>query len=298
MSFCSKKIIIGDLAMDMVRLLLILICFTLQAVVYKTVSIKNNTKQKFFAFCSISYFLVAVFCLFIADFKLSPITLWLGILYGATYVLVAFIQNKMLSTGSMSYTYLFSSSGVILTIIFGIVFLYEKPSVLQIIGFVFLFVSFYFSTMKKDNKNTPMSIGFIILGAILLLANGSLSVSQKAHQTILNGNEITMFIMIAFFTNSILMGVLAIVERKKTSEKFSKIPVLLVLSCTGVTLAANFYILYLSSRIPAIILYPFACGGTLVMTALTSVIFYKEKLSKYQIVGLIFGGISIALLCI
>lgn len=277
MSFCSKKIIIGDLAMDMVRLLLFLFALHYKQWFTKLSALKTIPNKNFSHSAAYHIFLWRYFAYFIADFKLSPITLWLGILYGATYVLVAFIQNKMLSTGSMSYTYLFSSSGVILTIIFGIVFLYEKPSVFQIIGFVFLFVSFYFSTMKKDNKNTPMSIGFIILGAILLLANGSLSVSQKAHQTILNGNEITMFIMIAFFTNSILMGVLAIVERKKTSEKFSKIPVLLVLSCTGVTLAANFYILYLSSRIPAIILYPFACGGTLVMTALTSVFFTKKN---------------------
>ena len=52
--------------------------------------------------------------------------------------------------------------------------------------------------------------------------------------------------------------------------------------------AANLFIMMLA-RMPASLVYPLISGGSIILTWIASRIFYKEKLTVYQNVGLVFG---------
>ena len=60
----------------------------------------------------------------------------------------------------------------------------------------------------------------------------------------------------------------------------------------------NSLCLTLSLMMPASVMYPVSSGGGIALTAFIAVAFYREKLSSKQLIGLIFGILSVVLLSI
>ena len=67
----------------------------------------------------------------------------------------------------------------------------------------------------------------------------------------------------------------------------------------GVSTAANHKLnLYLSGVLPSAVFFPAVNGGPLVLASLTAFIFFKERLSKKQWIGLLIGTAAVFLLTI
>jgi len=60
----------------------------------------------------------------------------------------------------------------------------------------------------------------------------------------------------------------------------------------------NSLCLTLSLMMPASVMYPVSSGGGIALTAFIAVAFYREKLSSKQLIGLVFGIVSVVLLSI
>ena len=58
----------------------------------------------------------------------------------------------------------------------------------------------------------------------------------------------------------------------------------------------NYLVLILSGEMPASVMFPLISAGGILATFLVSLFLYKEKLSKYQNIGLILGIISVIFL--
>ena len=59
---------------------------------------------------------------------------------------------------------------------------------------------------------------------------------------------------------------------------------------------ANFFVVYLSLRVAASVMFPVISAGGIVLTFFISLFFYKEKLSKWQILGSALGLVSVIFL--
>ena len=55
----------------------------------------------------------------------------------------------------------------------------------------------------------------------------------------------------------------------------------------------NYLVLLLSNRLPASVMFPVISAGGIILSAIVAITVYKEKLSKYQWIGMILGTISI-----
>ena len=58
----------------------------------------------------------------------------------------------------------------------------------------------------------------------------------------------------------------------------------------------NFFVLVLSLRLPASVMFPVISAGGIIATALVSMFVYKEKLSSFQKIGFLLGIIAIVVL--
>ena len=136
----------------------------------------------------------------------------------------------------------------------------------------------------------------------------SIGVMQKIHQSSDYRGELTMFLIIAFIGSFIFSaGSMAVGKiRNGKSEKeplFSaKVSFLLltVLFCAGgIGVALNNLInLYLSGVVESAIFFPVVNGGGLILITIASLVFFREKLTKRQWIGMIFGLAAVLLLCL
>jgi multidrug transporter EmrE-like cation transporter len=67
---------------------------------------------------------------------------------------------------------------------------------------------------------------------------------------------------------------------------------------SGICVAANHkFNLALSGEIPSAVFFPIVNGGNLVLTTLSALIIFKEKLTKRQWIGVTLGILSVLALC-
>ena len=58
----------------------------------------------------------------------------------------------------------------------------------------------------------------------------------------------------------------------------------------------NLFVMILSGLMPVSLMFPIISAGGIVATFIISQVFYKEKLSKLQLIGFVLGTISVVLL--
>ena len=75
------------------------------------------------------------------------------------------------------------------------------------------------------------------------------------------------------------------------------LPIILMV-VSGIAVAANNKLnLYLSGVMDSAVFFPIVNGGHLVLTTISALLFFKEKLTAKQWVGMILGIVAVVLLC-
>lgn len=93
----------------------------------------------------------------------------------------------------------------------------------------------------------------------------------------------------------VLYGITALKDRNGKSNFNVKSRDSIGATITGVVIGAvNIINLYISGAINSVIFFPVVNGGVIVLSGLAAIIFFREKLSVKQTIGLILG---IAAIC-
>lgn len=190
----------------------------------------------------------------------------------------------------MHITILITTSSMIIPAISGAIFFGEAFSIPKMVSLLFL-IFFIFIASNKD-ENTTISHQWIANCFLTFLLFGAIGVLQKIHQNSIHKDELFGFLTVAFFCSLVFAGVLA--KKQKASLKNGHI--ILALLCGVCTFSMNLINLKLSGMIPSQIFFPLVNGGSIVLSSIVSLFFFKETTNKKQIVGLV-GGI-VALICI
>jgi drug/metabolite transporter (DMT)-like permease len=239
----------------------------------------------------------------VAGRGISPLqthTILLGIIFGVLYNLTVLVFIKTMENGPLSYSSLFSSCSFIVPIIAGLAFWNESISIYQIIGASVMAVSFYLGVNNKSSTQSKVNGKWIIFGALTLLCNGTLGVLQKEHQLITPGKQINEFLIVAFLTSAliscILFSYLNFIKGEKPGFAVNfKVLGLAVFSAIFAAVG-NKGVMYLSGNMPGTILFPIVNGGIVILSTIISVLFFRERLNKYELIGLFTGIVSLVLL--
>ena len=116
-----------------------------------------------------------------------------------------------------------------------------------------------------------------------------------------------MFLIIAFIGSFLFSSGNLLIEKIHTggrkeplfSSKASASLLTVLFCAAGIGIALNNLInLYLSGVVESAIFFPIVNGGGLVLITVASLVFFREKLSGRQWLGMAFGTAAVLLLCL
>lgn len=233
--------------------------------------------------------------------EITPFSLLMAalmILFCGAYALIGF---KIISMGSMAvYTMFLMLGGMMLPYFFGLIYLNEEFSYLRLIGLALMVVAIALSGSEGGNEEKKKSsVLFFVLCLIVFCLNGGGSIVSKIHQLPQNESltvSPTAFVMLAgiirFVSFSLLYLVLWLRDRRKPTDN-APAPLKMTPKIVGIMFAFSAvdglsYLLQLigASNLPATVLYPMITGGSVVLTAIAGLLFFKQKLSPRAIVGI------------
>lgn len=211
------------------------------------------------------------------------------------YIILGF---KMMKKGAMTnYTLFLMSGGMVIPYIFGIAFLGEFSTLsgwqicLRIVGLLLVVSGVVVSNRTKEKSGNVKSI--ILLGFLIFLLNGGVSVASKVHQlpqfTDIAAST-TGFVFIQGFAQALLCSIALAFVGPKHKEELKAIPKFKALGfSSGNAIGSGIYVmiqLVCASKLPASVLFPMITGGTIIFSALAGWLFFKEKITKNAFLGI------------
>lgn len=188
-------------------------------------------------------------------------------------------------------TTLFSSISIMIPNIASIFMFKENLSLPQWIASAALIYSAYLllGCSKEAYKTFSLKSVLFLIG--IFIAEGFTMLSSKAYAAYAPDADAVFYTSFAFGTAFVLTGLMSFFEiRKAHSSLFSIMNKKLCL-CGFVLSLMLFIIMYLSTiaagLVPAVILYSVVSGASLILSLLTARIFFKEPVTKKNIIGLI-----------
>ena len=214
-----------------------------------------------------------------------------------TYSLIGF---KIMEYGSMSvYTVFLMAGGMTIPYVWGLLFLNEAFSWFRMAGLVLILAAVVITGGK-------MKLGGwkpLVLCILVFMLNGFVSVVSKLHaiETEYPTVSSLQFVFWTAAAKFILCGgaFAALSLKRGGGEKFAVKPkgIMWVFLSAVFGNISYFMQLLCAERLPASVLYPIVTGGSVIMTALSAWLFFKEKPDKRSWIGILicFAGTCMVL---
>lgn len=226
-----------------------------------------------------------------------PEVIVFGIIAGVCYFSATIFTYMALGCGSFALTMLILSYAMILSIIYGIVFLKDPLTLYTCIGIILVVISIYFvkSEKKDETKKRNITPFWILAMSISVLTNGLVGVFTKMQQLRFNDAYSNEFMIVCLgFSSLTLLTAGVFKDRGK---------VLYILKNGGIYAALsglsnggkNLLCLIAQTMIPVSVLAPLEAGTRNLIAFLFSFFLFKEKLSKKQIIGAVLGTVALIL---
>ena len=227
------------------------------------------------------------------EFNFQPELLWYSISFAICFCLASVCSFLAISTGSLSLTSLFTQYSLLIPTIYGLLFLNESASTFLLVGILLLLASVIFVNFESKGEKKQITLKWFVFVFLAFVGNGCCSAIQKVQQLNFNGLYKNELMIVALGIVTLTLFIISLfAERDSIKFNIKKGCMLFLISGLANGLV-NYLVLVLSSKMPASVMFPVISAGGIVATALVSIFVYKEKLSKYQIIGLILGTISI-----
>ena len=267
----------------------------LQNCIFNNVCKKDlQTGAHVYRFNTLSYAIcILLFCIIAISRGFSLFTIFLGVLFGVVTALSNYYKMQSLSCGPMHITLLITTSSMIIPTMSG-VFFGESFSVYKLI-LVFVLIFFIYLSLEKKNS-TEINKKWLIFCALAFVLQGSIGVLQKIHQSSEHKDEIGGFLFVAFICSIVYSHFRA--KKGFKALNFNRKLFVFAPICGLCTFLMNFLNLRLSGLLPSQIFFPVVNGSAIILSSVMSVIIFKEKLTKRQIMGLCGGILSLISICL
>ncbi len=279
-----------------------ILLFAIQTICFKEFSSRfMKNKADYFLFSGLYFLIVVGILLAINGFGQIQIqTLLIAVPFGMMFIVAILLYMKAMELGSLSFSALVFSFGLLVPVLCGQLFWNESVSILQILALGVLLASFYLAGDAKLESGRQFNVKWLILILTAMLGNGVLMAMAKFHQRLMPGKDIVEFLIVAFATAalaSVLLTGFRIVIGKERISGPKGVPFGLLVLGAGVTTAlGNWVALLLAGRMSAVLLFPVMNGGIVFVSAIFSVLLFKEKLTSRIIAGMVLGLAALVLI--
>lgn len=224
------------------------------------------------------------------------ITVGMATLSGITLVVAQLCMFLAMQSGTMVITSAFTTAGLIVPCVFGVLLFGETMTAWQWCGVaVFIVASFLLSASAKD-QNNKFSGKTVLLLLGTFLANGGTMLCQKALTYINPTGSVTLFSFCSFAVPAVAFALYLMVAASKgiTETLNRKIYMPIVLLAVALFLI-NQMVTEATKYVPSAILFTVPNGGNNVIAALLAALLFKEKMTVKSTIGLFLSIVSLVL---
>jgi len=280
--------------MQYLLLIMVIVFMSLQNVFQKQYNIKSE-QPNVFLFGGFTSIAALLFFVVTSGFRLdfNPDFFPYSFGFGITYAMSLIGLVYAIRYGSLAISTLAISYSLLIPTLYGIMFLDEKISINTCIGILFLIVSIFLINAKKSETKFTLKWGIFILMAFL--GNGFCSTFQKMEQNAMNGAYKSEFMIVALIITTLIMFTMVFVSKGKVKSELKLCAVNAMPSgiANGIV---NLFVMLLTGSMPNAILFPSVSAGGIVLSFILAILVYKERLTKKQNLGYVFGIASVILL--
>lgn len=247
----------------------------------------------------ISFFSMIFFLVSDTDGFYFPKEIWgFGIISSLLYATGFYAMYIALKSGSFAITRLVTSLSTIFPIFYGLIFLDEKATNFTYTGMVLIFVSMFLINYKKSdiNNQKPGYRKWIIALLFTVISNGFISIVMRAQQLYFGDQCSNEFMILSLGGSCIALLIAGILKDNKSLIHTLRHGGFLG-ACAGVANGiSNYLTLLIYLYIPISVATPMRTGLGLILTFVVSILIYKEKFTKQQLIGAAIGIIALILL--
>ncbi len=280
--------------------LLVLLCCTLATAKVTTQSAFSKRHVKNFP--DVVFFIALTFTvsalLFSPDLiGCSPIVWAYGAAFGLSSMLFQLSYTRALSMGNVSVTVMMANLAMIFNVVLSAVVFHDPLSPARLIGILLTIAVFIINTDFKTQDKVEKS--WFALALIALVSSGIAGCTQKIFGELGPTEETRAFVSSSYVMGAILTFAIYLFLHCRGKRKTYKTapPVFLYALGVGGFLAV-FQIAYQYSitQVPGTFLFPTYSGGCIIMSTLTGIVLFKDKLKLRQMISVLVGLVAVVLM--
>jgi len=226
------------------------------------------------------------------DFHISVLPYSVG--FALSYGMASVFCVLAIANGSLSLTSLINSYSLMIPTFYGLIFLKDPMGIGFVPGMVLLAVSLFL--INKPDKNAKFSLKWILFVLLSFLGNGVCTVVQNMQQRAFAGSYKNEFMIVAYALVVAVMLTLAFLRDRENIKLYMRAGRFCAPACGALNGMVNLLVMILSARMAVSLMFPLISAGGLIVTYLVSRFIYKEKLTKAQFVGFVFGAAAVVFL--
>ena len=231
-----------------------------------------------------------------------------ALLFGGNFVLCNYTLYAAMECGGLSETNLFNSLSLVIPSLAGILF-WQEPYQLWaiVVGMALIIFSLIMILLggkrgkQEQCRDKTTRIKWICFSLVAFITNGLSSIIQKSEQTVVGGAGVIAMTALSFTFVGVMAGLIYIMVLLIQKEPCRADMIALwknkksvLFNAVGIG-AVNLAVTYLSTRLAGAFLYPCVLGGAVVITAILSVIIYKERPTVSSALGILAGIAAIVI---
>lgn len=281
--------------MQILMISLCMITLTVQSVFKRIYNGKVQGGEFLFSMGSALAACIFFFCIsFGSQFRMEIVPY--ALVFAVCYAVSSVSSIMALRYGLISITVLVLSYSLVIPTLAGIVLWKEEIGWRQGIGILLILGSLYLINMKKEKEKDKVSLKWLLLVVTGCMTDGFCSVIQKQQQLVFQGKYDKSFMAVALSVVVLFLGIaVQVKERRQALPNIRQAGWLPAVSgvCNGLT---NLLVMLCVAIMPATLFFPVLSVGQLLLILLVSVVGFRERLQKKQLVGFAIGIIAMILM--
>ena len=225
-------------------------------------------------------------------------TLFYSTLYGILLLSAQYCYTSALKKGNIGICSTVYSLGFIFPTLSGNLFWNERLTGLNIIGILMVIPTIIISGMPSSKNGQHKNINTYIIPLMsAMLSSGGLGIMQKVQQNSHYPEQKNFFVISAFALAGIISFLISLFAKREPQIKIGR--KLIFGSGIGVAFGlCNLLNTILAGQLDSAVFFPVLNIGTIFFSIVAGIIFYKEKISRNDLIIFLLGIISILFITI
>ncbi len=223
--------------------------------------------------------------------------IWLfSVMFGALSVVFQICYSKALSIGNTSVIVLIVNLSILIPIAVSVFAFKESLSVSRMIGILLTLVTFF--VVVDVEKTKKHNLKWILLAMAAMFANGAIGVTQKlfgkSEWSAQGGTFVSRSYIVAAAVS--MVAYLLLKRKEPVSRKLTHV-IFCYAAVTGIILAVfQLFNTYAITTVNGTFLFPAYSGGCIILSTISGLLIFKERLNVRQIIGITIGAVALILM--